>query len=103
MPRAASARPASSGRWWLATWLFRDGARLLRTRAGFRGRSFVGRFLRAMGRTSPPGRSALPEHPFREARLDRALRHPPVPGVVEDELLEARLLPTADEVMPGLL
>src|SRR5689334_12295788 len=72
-------------------------------RAGFRGRSFVGRFLRAMERLSPLAASALPEHALGEVGLDGALRHLPVPRVEEDELLEAGVLPAADEFVPRVL
>src|SRR5262249_9754874 len=103
-PNATRKRAKSSARWWLATRLsaLRAGARFLRIRAGVRGRSFLGRFLRAMARTSPRVRLALPEHAFGEALLDGALRHPPVPRVEEHELVEAGVLPPSDEVVPGV-
>src|SRR5262245_20571995 len=56
-----------------------------------------------MRRTSPRAGLALPEHALGEPRLDRALRHAPIPRVVQDQLLEARALPAADEVVPGVL
>jgi len=44
------------------------GFGLFRIRAGFRGRNFVGRFLRAMGRSSTPLPLPLSEHALEEAR-----------------------------------
>src|SRR6266571_9525200 len=103
MPTPASPSPDSSGVKCPRVAALRARLRFL-TREGVFGRSLVGRFLGAMGASSTPLRLALQRrHGLLEyPRRDRALGHPEVRRVVEDELLDPDRLPAGDHFVKRL-